>query len=118
MNLEELKERLKNFDISEIKPTWHGFNRIQDRRRSINYPWIISLLTSQKGLYKFEEQKPINAESELKFKLWFKLNYLHDMNVYIVINKKPMEKGLNRMEVISAHKVKRKIQEKIRKNEN
>ena len=118
MDLGELKKRLSQFNISEIKSTWHGFKRIRDKRRNINYPQIIFLLTSQKGLYKFEEQKPRNTENELKFKLWFKLNYLYDMNIYIVINKKPMEKDLNIMEIISAHKVKRKIQEKIRKNEN
>ena len=118
MNLEELKERLKKFDLSEIKSTWHGFKRIQDKRRNINYPQIVSLLTSQNGLYKFEEQKPKDIENELKLKLWFKLNYLYDMNIYIVINKKPVEKSLNRMYIISAHKVKRNIQDKIRKDEN
>lgn len=117
MNLDELKKRLSQFDLSEIKPTWHGFGRIQDKRRNINYPQIVSLLISQKGLYKFEEQKAMN-DGELKFKLWFKLNYLYDMNIYIVINKKPLEKGLNRLMIISAHKVKRKIQERIDKNES
>lgn len=117
MNIDELKKRLSEFDLSEIKLTRHGFERIQDKRRSINYPQIISLLTSQKGLYKFEEQKAKN-EGELKFKLWFKMNYIYDMNIYIVINEKPMEKGLNRMEIISAHKVKIKIQEQIGKNES
>ena len=118
MDLTELKDRLKGFDISEIKSTWRGFKRIQDKRRGINYPKVIFLLTSQEGLYRFEEQKPKNPENEIKLKLWFKLKYLHDMNIYIVINKKPREKGLNRMIVISAHKVKRKVQERIGKNEN
>lgn len=117
MNLDEVRNRLIQFDLSEIKPTWHGFNRMQDKRRSINYPQIVSLLISQKGFYRFEEQKAIN-EGELKFKLWFKLNYLYDMNVYVVMNKTPLEKGLNRLMIISAHKVKRKIQENIDKNEN
>src|SRR3989344_7280579 len=108
MDVNELKKRLSQFDLSETKPTWHGFNRIQDKRRSINYPQVISLLNSQKGFYRFEEQKAIN-ENELKFKLWFKLNYLYDMNIYVVMNKKPLEKGLNRLLIISAHKVKRKI---------
>ena len=117
MNLDEFKKRLAGFGLSEIKPTWHGFKRIQDKRRNINYPQIVSLLTSQKELYKFEEQKAMN-EDELKFKLWFKLNYIYDMNLYVVINKKPLEKGLNRLLIISAHKVKRKIQENIDKNES
>src|SRR3989344_2933269 len=107
MNLEELKESLSQFNTSEIKPTWHGFKRIQDKRRNIDYSQIISLLTSQNGLYKFEEQKPRDVENELKFKLWFKLNYLYDMNIYIVINKKPVEKSLNRMYIISTHKIKK-----------
>jgi len=117
MDFDELKDRLRGFDLSEIKSTWHGFERIQDKRRGINYPKIISLLTSQKGLYKFEEQKARN-DNELKFKLWFKINYIYDMNIYIVINEKLLEKGLNRLRIISAHKVKRKIQEQIGKNES
>jgi len=73
------------------------------------------LIVSQKGLYKFEEQIARNI-NELKFKLWFKLNYIYDMNIYavIIINKK----DLNSLKIISAHKVKRKIQEKINKNES
>lgn len=117
MNLEELKKRLSKFDLSEIKPTKHAFQRIQDKRRKINYPRIISLITSQKGLYKFQEQTSKNP-NELKFKLWFKLNYLYDMNVYIIMNKELKEKGLNSFKIISAHKVKRKIQEQIGKNES
>ena len=35
------------------------------------------------------------------------------MNIYIVFNREEKEKGLNRLNIISAHKVKRKIQEKI-----
>ncbi len=54
MDIKELKNRLKKFDLSEIKPTGHGFQRIQDKRRNINYPKIVSLLSSLKGLYKFE----------------------------------------------------------------
>ena len=112
MNLEELKERLRKFDLSEIKATRHAFSRIQDKRRAINYPQIISLLTSKDKLYRFEEQKAENPY-ELKFKLWFKLNYIYDMNVYIVINKEVKEKGLNSLEIISAHKVKKDIQGRI-----
>ena len=117
MNIEELKERLNKFDLSEIKSTGHLLIRVQDKRRKINYPQLVSLLTTQKGLYKFQEQtaKYLN---ELKFKLWFKLNYLYDINLYIVMNKEIKEKGLNRLEIISAHKVKRKIQQEIRKNES
>lgn len=37
------------------------------------------------------------------------------MNVYIVINKEHKEKGLNSLKIISAHKVKRKIQKQIEK---
>lgn len=74
MEIEELKERLKKFDLSEIKTTKHGFNRVQDKRRKINYPQIVSLVTSQKELYKLQEQKA-KKPNELKFKLWFKLNY-------------------------------------------
>jgi len=117
MDLEELKGRLSKFDLSEIKTTKHGFRRTQDIRRKINYPQIVSLITSQKGLYKFQEQ-PAKNPNELKFKLWFKLNYIFDMNVYIVINKEPRKKGLNSLEIISAHKVKRKIQQQIEKNES
>lgn len=117
MKIEELKERLSKFDLSEIKTTKHGFKRIQDERRKINYPQIISLITSQKDLYKIQEQEAKNPD-ELKFKLWFKLNYIYDMNVYIVINKDIREKGLNSLKIISAHKVKRKIQEQIEKNES
>lgn len=40
------------------------------------------------------------------------------MNVYIVFNKDEREKGLNRLEIISAHKVKIKVQERIRKDES
>jgi len=117
MDLEELKSRLSKLDLSEIKTTKHGFGRTQDKRRTINYPQIVSLLTSQKGLYKFQEQVAKNID-ELKFKLWFELNYIYDMNVYIVINKERKEKGLNSLKIISAHKVKRKIQKKIEKNES
>ena len=117
MDIEELKERLKKVELSEIKTTKHGFKRTQDIRRSINYPQIISLITSQKGMYKFQEQPAKNSD-ELKLKLWFKLNYIFDMNVYIVINKEQREKGLNSLKVISAHKVKRKIQQQIEKNES
>jgi len=117
MDLKELKKRLRSLDLSEIKSTWHGFQRIQDIRRKINYPQIVSSIISQKGLYKFQEQKAREPD-ELKFKLWFRLNYIYDINVYIVINKEPKEKGLNRLEIISAHKVKRDIQKYIRKNGN
>lgn len=117
MNLEQLKERLKNFDLAEISSTKHGFGRIQDIRRKINYPQIVNLIISQKGLYKFEEQ-PAKKPNEMKFKLWFELNYLYDMNVYIVINKEIREKGLNSLKIISAHKVKRTIQKQIEKNES
>lgn len=116
MELRELKERLKNIKPYNIKITAHAGERIQDKRRKINYSQIISLITSQKGLYKFQEQTARN-KNELKFKLWFQLNYLYDMNIYIVMNKIPLEKDLNRLMIISAHKVKRKIQEKI-ENEN
>ena len=115
MNLEELKKRLKEIDLSNIKLTRHASQRIQDKRRKINYNKIINLINSQEGLYKFEEQ-PAKNPNELKFKLWFKLNYVYDMNTYIVIIEK--KKGLNSLKIISAHKVKRKIQEKISKNES
>lgn len=117
MNIKELKEILNKFDVSEIKITKHAHKRIQDKRRKINYSKVISLIIMQRGLYKFQEQKAKNP-NERKFKLWFRLNYLYDMNLYIVINAKMKEKGLNRLEIISAHKVKRKIQEKINKHEN
>lgn len=52
MYLNELKERLKKFDRSEIKTTFHANVRIKDRRRRINYNRIVSLLVSQKGLYR------------------------------------------------------------------
>ena len=117
MNLEELKEIISKFDPSEIKITRHALRRIQDKRRNINYFKIMSLIKTQKGLYRFQEQKAKEL-NEKKFKLWFKLNYLYDMNLYIVINVKMREKGLNRLEIISAHKVKRKIQEGIDKHEN
>ncbi|MEA3329464.1 MAG: hypothetical protein U9Q06_01855 [Nanoarchaeota archaeon] len=86
MNLEELKRKLDRFDISEIKRSYHAFERIQDKRRKINYPKIRNLLITQNGLYKFQEQLA-KYPNELKFKLWFKLNYIFDMNIYIVINK-------------------------------
>ncbi len=117
MDLNELKRRLKELDLSEIKTTKHAFERIQDKRRKINYPQIVNLIRSSEKLYKFEEQTAKNPD-ESKFKLWFKLNYIYDMNVYTVINKKSREKGLNSLRIISAHKVKRKIQEKITKNES
>ncbi len=112
MELKELKERLRGIKSHNIRVTAHASKRIQDKRRKINYPQIISLVISQKGLYKIQEQ-PAKNKNELKFKLWFKLNYLYDMNIYIIINKTPLEKDLNRLVIISAHKVKRKIQEKI-----
>lgn len=117
MDLDGLKKRLKKFDLGEIRLTKHAFRRIQDKRRKINYPKVISLIISQEGLYKFQEQKADNPD-ELKLKLWFKLNYLYDINVYVVINKEHKEKGLNRLEIITAHKVKRKIQKEIGKHEN
>lgn len=117
MDLKELKNRLSKFELSEIKTTKHGFERTQDKRRAINYPQIVSLVTSQKGLYKFQEQVAKSID-ELKFKLWFELNYIYDMNVYIVINKEHKEKGLNSLKIISAHKIKRKIQKQIEKNES
>ena len=117
MNLEDLKKRLGNLDLGEIKVTKHGFHRIQDKRRGINYPKIVSLIISQKDLYKFQEQKAGDSD-EVKLKLWFQLNYLYDINVYVVMNKEEKEKGLNRLMIISAHKVKRKIQQEIEKHEN
>ena len=116
MNLEELKERLRNIEPSNIKISIHASKRIQDIRRKISYSQIISLIVSQKGLYKIQEQSAKDT-NELKFKLWFQLNYLYDMNVYIVLNKIPLEKSLNRLMIISAHKVKRRIQRQI-ENEN
>jgi len=116
MKLEELKKRLKEIDLSNIKLTKHASQRIQDKRRKINYNKIINLIISQKGLYKFEEQTARNL-NEQKFKLWFKLNYVYDMNTYVVIIIKD-KKDLNSLKIISAHKVKRKIQEKISKNES
>jgi len=115
MNLEELKEKIKKIDLSNIHVTNHAFERIQDKRRNINYQKIVDLIISQKGLYKFEEQSAKNL-NEQKFKLWFKLNYLYDMNIYVVIIID--NKDLNSLKIISAHKVKRKIQEKINKNES
>lgn len=114
MNLDELKEKLKKFDLSEIKATRHAFNRVQDKRRKINYPQIIELLTTQKGLYKFEEQKAKNPD-EIKVKLWFDLNYLLDMNVYVYFNREEKKKGLNILKIISAHKVRKNIQRKLGK---
>lgn len=113
MNLEELKERLNEFNDSQIIITRHAHKRIQDKRRKINYGQIIELIKTQKGLYKFEEQLAKN-KGESKYKLWFNLNYLFDMNVYIVITIFE-NKSLNRLEIISAHKVKRKIQGEIEK---
>ena len=115
MNLKELKEKLEKIDPSNIKITKHASKRIQDKRRKINYNKIINLIILQKGLYKFEEQSAKNP-NEQKFKIWFKLNYIYDMNIYIVIITK--NKDLNSLKIISAHKVKRKIQEKISKNES
>lgn len=112
MELEELKKRLKEIDDSEIVIKHHAHERIQDKRRGLNYGQIFSLIKTQEGLYKFEEQKA-REEGELKFKIWFRLNYIYDMNIYIVINAIIREKGLNRLEIISAHKVKRKIQKQI-----
>jgi|ETNmetMinimDraft_2_1059921.scaffolds.fasta_scaffold94989_2 hypothetical protein len=117
MELSELKERLSKFDRDDIKTTFHAGLRIKDKRRNINYNKIVDLLISQKELYKCEEQKA-KKNNELKFKLWFKLNFVYDMNVYIVFNRDEREEGLNKLEIISAHKVKRKIQERIRKNES
>lgn len=113
MDLKELKELLRTFKDSEICITRHAHKRIQDKRRKIDYGKVLRLIKTQKGLYKFEMQKGRNPKEE-KFKLWFRLNYVFDMNIYIVIilNK---EKGLNRLEIISAHKVRRKIQREIRK---
>jgi len=115
MDLKELKEKLKWIDLSNIKVTRHAFKRIQDKRRKIKYDKIVNLVVSQKGLYKFEEQTAKN-QNEQKFKLWFKLNYIYDMNLYVVVI--IGKKDLNSLKIISAHKVKRKIQEKISKNES
>ena len=112
MNLGELKERLRDIESHNIKTSIHAGRRIQDTKRKISYSQIISLIVSQKGLYKIQEQTAKNTD-ELKFKLWFQLNYLYDMNVYIIINKIPLEKSLNRLMIISAHKVKRRIQRQI-----
>lgn len=113
MNVEGLKRKLKEFDDSQIIITKHAHKRIQDKRRKINYGHIIKLIKTQKGLYKFQEQTAKNR-GESKYKLWFKLNYLYDMNVYIVITVSE-NKDLNRLEIISAHKVKRRIQGEIEK---
>jgi len=112
MDLEELRKRLKGFDLGEIKPTKHAFERIQDKRRKINYPLIIKYLTSNEGPYKFEEQEPLFPD-ELKFKLWFKLNYLLDLILYISFNRNIKEKGLNKLNIISTHKVRRDIQKRL-----
>jgi len=91
MNLEELKERLRNIIQQNIEISIHASKRIHDIRRKISYQQIIFLIISQKRLYKIQEQIAKDT-NELKFKLWFQLNYLYDMNVYIVINKIPLEK--------------------------
>ena len=80
MELEELKKRLGKFGLGEIKPSKHAFRRIQDEKRKINYPKIVSLLLSLEGLYRFQEQ-PAKNPDEIKLKLWFKLNYIYDMNI-------------------------------------
>ena len=108
MNLKELKIMFSEFKDNQIYITKHAKERIQDKRRRINYSQILNLIKTQNGLYKFEEQ-PAKNEGESKYKLWFKLNYLFDMNIYIVITIFE-NKSLNRLEIISAHKVKRKIQ--------
>ena len=115
MDIEELKKRLSEFSRLEIEITRHAHKRIQDRKRGINYSWIMSLIMGQKGFYYFKEQKAKNR-GELKFKLWFKLNWMYDMNVYVVMNKEKKKKGLNRLKIVSAHKVRRRIQEEINKN--
>ena len=112
MDLKELKEKRSKFDLSEINTTTHAFRRIQDKRRQIKYNKITDLILSQKGLYKCQKQKA-KFPGEIKFKLRFKINFIYDMNIYIVFNREEKEKGLNRLNIISAHKVKRKIQEKI-----
>lgn len=113
MNLEELKTKLNEFKDSQIIITSHAHKRIQDKRRKINYGVIFRLIKTQEGLYKFEEQNAKNF-GESKYKLWFKLNYFYDMNVYLVIASYE-NKDLNRIEIISAHKVKREIQKEIEK---
>lgn len=111
MDLKELKNLLKNIKNSNIYITKHAHKRIQDKKRRIDYGKVLKLIKTQKGLYKFEEQLAKNKD-ERKFKLWFRLNYIFDMNVYAVIILR--EKDLNRLEIISAHKVKRKIQKEIK----
>src|SRR3989344_7588303 len=113
MNLKELKIMFSEFKDNQIYITKHAKERIQDKRRRINYSQILNLIKTQNGLYKFEEQKAKN-EDEQKFKLWFRLNYIFDMNVYVVVIFKK-EKSLNILEIISAHKVKRRIQKEMKK---
>ena len=57
MDIKELKEILKKFDINQIKSTKHGFKRIQDKKRKISYPLLVQRLSNLKGLYRFEEQE-------------------------------------------------------------
>jgi hypothetical protein len=113
MNLKELKMMFSELKDNQIYTTKHAKERIQDKRRKINYAQLLNLIKTQRGLYKFEEQKARN-EDEQKFKIWFRLNYLFDMNIYVVLIFKK-EKSLNMLEIISAHKVKRRIQKEIKK---
>ncbi len=117
MELEEFKKRLAEIEDKNIITSKHAFKRIQDVKRKITYDKILDLLTSQKGLYRVEEQKAMN-DNEIKCKLWFKLNDFYDMNVYTALKKEIKEESLNSLVIISAHKVKRKIQDKLRKNKN
>ena len=109
----KLKKFLDALEEENIFFKKHFFDRVKER--PISESLIIKYLKKTETLLKVELLSSTRVKEE-KFKLWFKLNYLYDMNIYVVIimNKK----DLNSLEIISAHKVKRKIQEKINKNES
>ncbi len=109
MDIESFKKILQGFNLN-IKPTRHGFKRAQDKKRNISYPLLVQHITNPKALYRIEEQDA-NCLNERKFKLWFRLNYDLDLNIYISI-----PKSLNKdstLNIISAHKVKRKLQKTL-----
>lgn len=64
MNLEELKERLRNIEPSNIKVTFHAGRRIQDKRRNINYRQINRLMIISAHKVKRRIQRQIEHENK------------------------------------------------------
>ncbi len=95
--LEVFKKRLES--IKSIQPIAHGFKRIQDKRRKLNYSLVYKVLKNTRYLISFEQGPPHPLfPNEERFKLIFQLN--RDWGMVIVVSIKDKH-----LKIVTAYKI-------------